>query len=348
MTTEKKSEIPKAVPVSMAVVGCGYWGPNLARNIASNEQTHLEAICDANEQQLSKLARIYSGAKTYTSFEELLEDPTIEAVAIATPVRTHATLACAAMEAGKHVLVEKPMAASVEDCQRMLETAERTGRKLVVDHVFVYSPQVTRIKEIIDSGDLGEIYYVDSVRINLGLFQSDVNVLWDLGPHDVSIVDYLLNSAARSVSAVGVAHTASGFENIAYLNMDFGDSLIASFHLNWLSPVKLRHMIIGGSQRSIVYNHLDPVEPIKVYDGGIELGDSLDERRGLLVNYRTGDVWSPQVSREEALDYLMRDFAASIRTGKKSLSDGEAGLRVVRILEAAQCSIKAQGGRITL
>ena len=344
----KRKTTKKQIPVRMAVVGCGYWGPNLARNIASNAGTHLHALCDHDAEQLGKQAKIYSGAKSYRSFSKLIDDKDVEAVAIATPVCSHADLACAAMEAGKHVLVEKPMAGTIADCERMVACAKKNKRILAVDHVFIYSPPVRKIKEIIDSGELGEIYYIDSVRINLGLFQSDVNVLWDLGPHDVAIVDHLLGKTPRSVSAVGVAHTSSGLEDMAYLNMDFGDSLIANFHLNWLSPVKVRHVIIGGSKRSIVYNHLEPVEPIKVYDGGIELGDSVDERRGLLVNYRTGDVWSPQIDREEALKYLMDDFSSCIRSGKQPLANGAAGLRVVKTLEAAQYSIKAQGGRITL
>ena len=220
----------------------------------------------------------------------------------------------------------------------------------MVDHTFVYSGPVRKIKEIVDSGDLGDIYYVDSVRINLGLFQHDVNVVWDLAPHDLSIMDYLIGRLPKSLSAFGTCHTdsASGIEDVAYLNLDFGDGLLASFHVNWLSPVKIRHFLVGGSRKGLVYNDLSPDEKIKVYDRGITVSQDAEARRGVLIGYRTGDVWSPRIEGQEPLQAMVRHFAECIRDGKTPLTDGEAGLRVVRILEAAQRSIKAQGGRITL
>ena len=240
------------------------------------------------------------------------------------------------------------MAMSVREAEDLVRVAEGSGRTLMVDHTFLYSPAIRKIKELIGSGELGEIYYIDSVRINLGLFQSDVNVIWDLAPHDLSIVDYLLGRLPRSVAAMGSCHTGADLEDVAYLNLDFGNNLLASFHLNWLSPVKIRHLIIGGSRKGLVYNDLNPWEPIKVYDHGITVGPSQEERRGVLISYRTGDIWSPHVGRSEPLQEVVRHFVHCCRSGERPLTDGEAGLRVVRILDAAQRSIKAQGGRITL
>jgi predicted dehydrogenase len=334
--------------VNVGVVGCGYWGPNLIRNFASCGLTNLRKVCDRDHQRLARLAAGYPGVEPVEDYARILADPEIDAVAIATPVETHAELALAALEAGKHVLVEKPMAASAAAAAEMVRRADELGLTLMVDHVFIYSPPVRKIKELIDSGRLGDVYYVDSVRINLGLFQNDVNVLWDLAPHDLSIVDYLFGRLPKSLAATGVSHTGSELEDVAYLNLDFGDSLIVTCHVNWLSPVKLRHVIVGGSKQSIVYNDLDMAEPLKVYDRGIEIDSSLEARRGALVSYRTGDIWSPHLPREEPLQNLVRHFAECIDQRKRPITDGQAGLRVVRILEAAQRSIKAQGGRITL
>ncbi|HUY36563.1 MAG TPA: Gfo/Idh/MocA family oxidoreductase [Pirellulales bacterium] len=335
-------------PLRAAVLGCGYWGPNLIRNFATCEATRLVAVCDLDRARLDRATAQYPAVKTYQSADDLLRDPDVDAVAVATPAATHATLALAALDAGKHVLVEKPLADSVRGAEEVVRKARQRGLTLMVDHTFVYSPAVRKIKELIDTGELGEIYYVDSVRINLGLFQNDVNVLWDLAPHDISIVDHFFGRLPRSLAATGVSHIGSELEDVAYVNMDFGNSLIATFHVNWLSPVKLRHIIIGGSKRSLVYNDLDPVEPVKIYDRGIMVDSNLDARRGLLVSYRTGDIHSPHLPREEPLQNVVRHFAECVQTARRPVTGGEAGLRVVRMLEAAQRSIKAQGGRITL
>jgi len=246
--------------------------------------------------------------------------------------------------------VEKPLAGSVREAEKVVRLARELGRTLMVDHTFVYHPAVQKIKEILDAGELGDIYFVDSVRINLGLFNHDVNVVWDLAPHDLSILDYLVGRLPKSLSAFGTCHTNSSheLEDVAYLNLDFGDGFLASIHVNWLSPVKVRHFIVGGSKKSVVYNDLEPDEKIKVYDRGIQVMDSAEARAGMLVGYRTGDVWSPHIERAEPLQNLVRHFAECVREGKTPRTDGEAALRVVRILEAAQRSIKAQGGRITL
>jgi predicted dehydrogenase len=338
----------QAGPIGVAVVGCGYWGPNLIRNFSTCKATRILAVCDRDPARLERVAASCPQAQLTQSFDDILKNPEIAAVAIATPVSTHAPLSLAAMEAGKDVLVEKPLADNVRDAERLVRRARELGRTLMVDHTYIYSPAIRKIKELVDAGELGEIYYIDSVRINLGQFQSDINVLWDLAPHDLAIIDHLLGRLPRSLAAMGVSHTSSDLEDVAYVNLDFGRSLMATFHVNWLSPVKLRHTIIGGSKRSLVFNDLDPVEPIKIYDCGIQLDQSSEARYGILVGYRTGDIWSPNVARDEPLQNVVRDFADCIRSGKPPVTDGEAGLRIVRILEAAQRSIKAQGGRITL
>ncbi|HXG08802.1 MAG TPA: Gfo/Idh/MocA family oxidoreductase [Gemmataceae bacterium] len=343
-----RSALAEAPPIGVAVIGCGYWGPNLIRNFATCPATRVEMICDQDPGRLTKARALSPQAQPTTEFREVLADPRVEAVAIATPPATHARLAAAALEAGKHVVVEKPLAMTERDAERLVELAERHHRTLMVDHTFIYSEPVRKIKQLLDAGELGEIYYIDSVRINLGLFQHDANVLWDLAPHDLSIVDYLLGRMPRSLAATGTCHTGNDIEDVAYLNLDFGKNLIASFHINWLSPVKVRHLIIGGSKKSIVYNDLDLAEPIKVYDRGFTIAATPEARHGALISYRTGDIWSPHVERTEPLQNMVAHFAACIREGKRPITDGEAGLRIVRILDAAQRSIKAQGGRITL
>ena len=295
------------------------------------------------------MARTYPAIEVLADPEAILADDTIDAVAIATPVDMHYPLAKAALHAGKSVLVEKPFTSSVQHAEELIDLARRKGKVLMVDHTFIFSPAVRKMKEIVDAGDLGELLFIDSIRINLGLFQHDINVVWDLAPHDLSIVDYLVGRLPRSLSAFGAAHARNGIESIAYLNLDFGDGLIANFHVNWLSPVKIRHTMLGGSDKSLLYNDLDPVEKIKVYDRGITVReDDLEGRRRQLIDYRKGDVWSPHVPAEEPLRIMAAHFADCVENNRTPVTDAQAGLRVVRILDAAQRSIKAQGGRITL
>lgn len=336
--------------IRIAVIGAGYWGPNLIRNFVACPLTKLVAVCDKDRQRLDKILAPYPGVEGVESADALLARGDIDAVAIATPVRTHGPLALEALRAGKHVLVEKPMAASAREAEEMVGAASEAGRVLMVDHTFIYSGPVRKMKEILDSGDLGDLYYVDSVRINLGLFQHDVNVVWDLAPHDLSIMDFLIGRLPRSLSAFGACHADSRheIEDVAYLNLDFGGGLLASFHVNWLSPVKIRHFAVGGSKKGLVYNDLVAGEKIKVYDRGITVSSDPEARRGVLVGYRTGDLWVPHIDEGEPLQQMVRHFAECIRENKRPITDGEAGLRVVRILDAAQRSIKAQGGRITL
>jgi predicted dehydrogenase len=336
--------------VNIAVIGAGYWGPNLIRNFSACPTAKLIAVCDRDTDRLRKVLANYPGVDGVTDTAELFQRAYIDAVAIATPVGTHAQLAIAALASGKHVLVEKPLASSVRDAEVMVAAARQAGRILMVDHTFLFSSPVRKIRELLDSGEVGDIYFVDSVRINLGLFQHDVNVVWDLAPHDLSIMDYLIGRLPKSLSAFGTCHTNSGLaiEDVAYLNLDFGNGLLASFHVNWLSPVKVRHFIVGGSKKSIVFNDLDPSEKIRVYDRGISVEESLESRRGAMISYRTGDVWCPHLPQIEPLQEMVRHFVNCCQTGTTPISDGESGLRIVRILEAAQHSIKAQGGRITL
>ena len=336
--------------IRVAVVGAGYWGPNLIRNFMACSGTQLLAVCDRDEKRLAKVLAGLPGVEPVRDFDELLARSDIDAVAIATPVNTHAPMGLAALRAGKHVLVEKPLAASVHEAEQLVKTAKEAGRVLMVDHTFIYSGPVQKIKQILDSGEIGDLYFIDSVRINLGMFQHDVNVVWDLAPHDLSILDYLVGRLPRSLSAFGTCHADNmrEIEDVAYLNLDFSGGLLASFHVNWLSPVKVRHFIIGGSRKSIVYDDLEPTERVKVYDRGITVNGDIEARRGVLVGYRTGDVWSPHIAQSEPLAQMVSHFADCIRNNSEPITSGEAGLRVVRILEAAQRSIKAQGGRITL
>jgi predicted dehydrogenase len=336
--------------VNIAVIGAGYWGPNLIRNFNNCPSARLVAVCDRDSDRLRKVLSGYPAVRGCNSTDELFADSEIDAVAIATPVGTHAPLALAALSSGKHVLVEKPLAAKVADAEAMVNAAKQAGCVLMVDHTFLFSSPVQKMKELLDQGELGDINFVDSVRINLGLFQHDVNVVWDLAPHDLSIMDYLIGQLPRSLSAFGACHTPGsiGLEDVAYLNLDFGSGLLASFHVNWLSPVKIRSFIIGGSKKSVVFNDLEPSEKIRVYDRGITIEESLESRRGVLIGYRTGDVWCPQLKQVEPLQELVRHFVHCIQTGATPITDGGSGLRIVKILEAAQHSIKAQGGRITL
>lgn len=348
---EAKTTVDRAAPRSarLAVIGLGYWGPNLVRNFHAVLADDLRACCDANPARVSAIQRQYPGLRGVQDVDAVLGDDEIDAVAIATPVDTHYPLAKAALEAGKSVLVEKPLTSNVAHAEELVELARRRGRVLMVDHVFVFSPPVRKMKELVAGGELGELLFIDSVRINLGLFQRDVNVVWDLAPHDLSIVDYLVGRAPKSVAAFGSVHTSNGYEDVAYLNLDFGDGLIANFHVNWLSPVKIRYTMLGGSRKSLVYNDLDPVEKLKIYDSGVTVRqDDLEGRRSVLIDYRTGDIWSPRLAAGEPLRAMASHFVECVRTGQTPLTDGEAGLRVVRILDAAQRSIKAQGGRITL
>lgn len=333
--------------ITIGIVGCGYWGPNLLRNFAENENAELRWICDTDEVRLAAMARRYPSAQATNDYEKLLRDPGLDAIAVVTPVATHFQIAREALLAGKHLLVEKPLTSTASEAEELIELADRQHRTLMVDHTFVYTGAVRKMKEIVASGELGDLLYFDSVRINLGLFQRDINVLWDLAPHDLSIMDYLLERQPFAVSAIGSCHIEPGIENIAYLVMAFPDDFIAHFHFNWLAPVKIRRTLIAGSRKMILYDDIEPTEKVRIYDKGVtanRVGDREADYQ-TLVSYRTGDVWAPKLDPTEALRYVVAEFLGSINEARHPLTDGAAALRVVRLLEAAQQSLK-EGGRL--
>lgn len=338
--------------ISVGIVGAGYWGPNLIRNFTSCPLTQVAAVCDANPSRLEAVSRINPHLKLVSSLDQLLEVPGLKAVAIATPVSTHYPIAKRCLEAGLDVMVEKPLAATVQEAQALVDLAKKLGRVLMVDHTYLFGNPVKLIKKLIDAGELGDLYYIDSTRINLGLFQHDVNVIWDLAPHDLSIVDHIVGEPARSISSWGCSHANPDIEDIAYVNVDYGDRMMATFHVNWLSPVKVRQIIFAGSKKSIIFNELNTTEPVKVYGRGIDVtegeSNAAELKRKLQVGYRTGDVWSPHVEAGEALQAAVAHFGECVRDRKTPVSDGELGLRVVKSLEAATRSIRAQGGRVIL
>jgi len=337
--------------ITVGVIGCGYWGPNLIRNFVESEAAELRWICDADAERLEKISRRYPSARTTPDYHEMLSDSRLDAVVIATPVSTHYRFARRALEAGKHVLVEKPFTTSVREAEELIALAQRAGLTLMVDHTFIYTGAVRRIKELVTNGEVGDLLYFDSVRINLGLFQHDINVVWDLAPHDLSIMDHVVGRQAVSLTATGSCHIQPGIENIAYVQLRFDDSFIANFHFNWLSPVKIRRTLIAGSRKMIVYDDIEPTEKVRVYDKGVERHDADADKEATyrtLVSYRTGDVWVPQLDPTEALRYVCAEFLDAITRARPSVSDGEAGLRVVRLLEAAQESINNDGRLIKL
>jgi predicted dehydrogenase len=334
--------------IRIGVIGYGYWGPNLVRNFAEVRDCQVAAVSDTRLERRALVQARYPAVRTTADYRDLLTDPNIDAVAIATPVSTHFPLALEALRAGKHVWVEKPMTTTSEEAMRLIDEAARCHRVLHVDHTFVYTGAVRKIRELVASEAIGRIYYYDSVRVNLGLFQRDVNVIWDLAVHDLSIMNYVMPIQPCAVSVTGVGHVAGEPENVAYLTMFFEDSTIAHVHVNWLAPVKMRRTLIGGSSKMIVYDDLEPSEKIKVYDKGVRLGNREDAKYQMLVGYRTGDMWAPHLEITEALQVEAAHFLDCINHSRRSLTDGEAGLRVVRILEAATQSMALRGQVIEL
>jgi predicted dehydrogenase len=324
----------------------GYWGPNLARNFLLQPTVAGVTLCDTNVKRLESISRKFPTAKMVTDVREVLEDPNIEAVAIVTPVSTHFELGMAALDAGKHVLIEKPMAASTREAEQLLDRAARMNLLLMVDHTFLYTGAVRKIKDIVSGGELGEVFYFDSVRVNLGLFQHDVNVIWDLAPHDISIMDHVVGKKPTAVTAVGSTHF-NGVEDVAYITVRFDNGLLGHFHVNWLSPVKVRMILIGGSKKMIVYDDMEPSEKVKVYDKGVEV-KTQEMVYNTLIQYRVGDMYAPQLDQTEALFAMTSDFLTSIEKGRAPISEGSVGLNVVRILEAANDSLKAGGAVVKL
>ena len=329
--------------IRVGVIGYGYWGPNLVRNFAEAAGAQVTAVADRRPERLAQAQARYPAIRVTRDHLDVINDPAVDAIAIATPVSSHFDLALAALRAGKHVLVEKPMTASSDQALRLIDEAAGRGLVLMVDHTFVFTPAVQKIRELTQAGELGDLYYYDSVRINLGLFQHDVNVLWDLAVHDLSIMDFVLGRQPVSVSATGLSHVPGTPENIAYVTMFFADNVIAHVHANWLAPVKVRRTLLGGSRRMVLFDDLEASEKVKVYDRGISVNTSPENVYQMLVGYRTGDMWAPQLAIREALHVEAAHFLDCVAHSKTPITDGAAGLRVVRLLEAATRSMKEQG-----
>jgi len=332
--------------INIGVIGYGYWGPNIVRNFNSLDEANVVSICDNRPEALQRAKSLFPQARLTNNSNDLLCDSEIDVVAVVTPVSTHFDLAKKALENGKHVFVEKPFTSAAVEAEELLELAEKKNLKIMVDHTFLFTGAVRKIKELIDQGTLGQLYYYDSTRVNLGLFQHDVNVVWDLAPHDLSIMEYLVPGQPEALVATGETHF-NGLEDVAFITVYYPDALIAHFNVNWLSPVKIRTTLIGGENRMLVWNDLEPDEKIKIYDKGVEI----DTREGVydvLVSYRTGDMLAPKVEQTEALKLETQYFLDCIGNGSKPFNDAEAGLNVVRMLEAADQSIKNRGALVEL
>lgn len=334
--------------INVGVIGYGYWGPNLVRNFVACPDTQVAMVCDINAERLKKVEALYPAIRLTTSAEDLLNDPAIDAVVVATPVEHHFALAMAALQAGKHVLVEKPIASTADQAQRLIDEADKRGLVLMVDHTFVYTGAVRKMHELIRTDAFGPVRYYDSTRVNLGLFQPDVNVLWDLAVHDLSIMGFILGGTPVAVSATGQSLIPGQPEYAAFLTVYFGDQTIAHINVNWLSPVKIRRTLVGGDKQMIVYDDLETSEKVKLYDKGITVTATPEQVHKLLISYRTGDLWSPNVPATEALAVEAAHFAACIRGEEQPVTGGEAGLGIVRILEAANRSIRARGAPVEL
>lgn len=332
--------------VRVGVIGYGYWGPNVVRNVSNLDNCQLAAICDRSPAALGRASRPYPGVPLTTDAGDILRSPDIDAVAVVTPVWTHFDLAKSALENGKHVFVEKPFTSTSQQAEQLIELAEKNRLQIMVDHTFLFSGAVRKIRELVDKGTLGPLYYFDSTRVNLGLFQHDVSVVWDLAPHDLSIMDYLLREKPEAVVTTGARHLNS-LADMAFITVYFPGNLIAHVNVNWLSPVKVRTTLIGGKDKMLVWNDLEPDEKIRVYDKGVDVtsGEGL---RDLLVSYRSGDVWAPKVEQTEALKLELGYFVECILHGKTPSNDGNAGLRVVRLLEAADQSLNERGKIVAL
>ena len=330
--------------IGIGVIGYGYWGPNMARNIWELPGAQLVKIADSKPNRLELAARRHPSTAMVTDADDLINDPKVDAVVIATPVSSHFSLAMKALEAGKHVLVEKPICDNSADAYRLVEAADRRGLALMVDHTFLYTGAVRKMKELVDAGEIGDIYYYDSVRINLGLFQEDVSVLWDLAVHDLSIMDFVLNQFPTTVACTGCSHVPGRPEDVAYLTLYFPGTLIGHIHVNWLSPVKLRRTLVGGSRKMIVYDDLEAAEKIRVHDKGLIM-DNDDEKvnQMRLRGYRSGDVWTPQVDLTEAIRTELNHFMKCIEGAERPISSGLAAARIVRILETATKSLQCRG-----
>ena len=333
--------------IRIAQIGYGYWGPNLLRNFMSLGNANVDVLIDSQTGRLDQASKLFPTLATSTSADDAFNNNSIDAVVIATPVFTHYDLAKRALLAGKHVLLEKPMTATVAQAKELIDIAAQKGKLLMVDHTFLYTGAVEKMKALKDEGALGVLNYFDSTRINLGLIQQDVNVLWDLAPHDISVLDYLSDELPISVNATGVSHIHNGIENVAYLTVNYQNNFIAHFNCSWSSPVKIRLMLLGGSEKMVVFNDMEPTEKIKVYDTAHNVS-TLEEKQKVMIDYRVGDVYVPKIELAEPLKKLAQDFISSIENNSKPRASALGGLNTIRILEAAQHSIKQNGKEIKI
>ncbi len=332
--------------MNVALIGYGYWGINLARNIVQNSAMNLCYIVDKDEKRLDLARKTYAGISIINNFETVLNDSNIEAIVVATNPSSHYSISKMALSSGRHVLVEKPLVTNMHEALDLLEIAEKNNLTLMVDHTFMYNGVVEKMKQIIDSGEIGDIKYVDAVRINLGIFQNDVNVLWDLATHDLSIINYLLPSLPTSVSATGKCHIKQNIENIAYLTLQYDNDIIVHVHSSWMSPVKIRRMLIGGDKKMILFDDIEPTEKLKIYDSSLNINN--ENREQILVDYRIGDVFVPKYNTHEPLARMVKDFETSVVRQTKPLSDICSSINIIKILQAAQLSILENGKQILL
>jgi predicted dehydrogenase len=333
--------------IRIGVIGYGYWGPNIVRNFHAHECSEVVLVCDQNPKCLERLKKAHPSIPFTTDANEVIKSPNIDLVAVVTPVWTHFELAKAALENGKHIFVEKPFTCSVLQAEELIELADRKNLKIMVDHTFLFTGAVRKIRQLVDEGALGDLYYYDSLRVNLGLFQHDVNVIWDLAPHDLSIMDHVIQAKPEAVVATGERHL-NGVEDVAFITVYFPKHIIAHVNVNWLSPVKVRTTLLGGEKKMLVWNDLEADEKIKVYDKGVSMSTNPSSLHRLLVSYRSGDMWSPQVEAVEALRAETAYFLQCVNENKTPFNDGVAGLRVVRILEAADRSVRNRGEAVPL
>lgn len=332
--------------INIGIIGYGYWGPNIVRNFSATEGAKVLSLCDCSQQAMERARRLYPNIAVTADCRDVLTSPDIDAVAVITPVRTHFELAKNALENGKHVFVEKPFTATVAQAEELIALAEKHNRTIMVDHTFIFTGAVKKIKQLINEKVMGDLYYYDSIRVNLGLFQPDVNVIWDLAPHDFSIMDFLIDEKPAAVSACGKAHV-NGHEDTAYVTVKFNNNMIAHFNVNWLSPVKIRTTLIGGEKKMLLWNDLEADEKIKVYDKGIDVKNR-ETANTLRVNYRSGDMYAPRVEQVEALKLETEYFVQCASSGERPINGGEAGLRVVRLLAACSESIRQNGREVLL
>ena len=333
--------------IRFGVIGYGYWGPNIVRNIHNVAGAQLVAVCDKNPAALTRARQSYPFAQVTTDSCEVITSTAIDAIAIVTPVWTHYELAKAALQNGKHVLVEKPFTSSAKEAEELIELAARKNLTLMVDFTFLFTGAVRKIRQLIDEKVIGDLFYYDSLRVNLGLFQHDVSVIWDLAPHDLSIMDYLIQDRPEAIVATGEKHL-NGVEDMAFITVYFPHNVIAHINVNWLSPVKIRTTLIGGEKKMLVWNDLAADEKVKVYDKGVRLNNNGESVHDLLVSYRSGDMWAPQVEPLEALNVELAYFVDCVTNSKRPFNDGEAGLRIVKMLEAAETSVRNRGALVQL